>query len=118
MSNEGNVYVESLWLTRKEGVLIKDGDDVITREISVGMSVKSTDHTNSTILYEKLDQALTKLIEEEKDSWLTAQLIKRERDHVKESIEGMNELVNGKYKVTEPANKPVGNAKSQISLML
>ncbi len=118
MSNENVAWVDSLWVTRKESIILRDGDDVISREISVGMSVKSERGIPSSVLHEKLNTALTKLIEDEKDNWLSAELIKRERDHVKESISGMNSLITGKYKVTEPVNKPVNNSKSQISLML
>jgi hypothetical protein len=117
MSNESNIWVDSLWTTRKESVILKDGDDIISREISVGMSVKADKGTPSAVLHEKLNQALTKLIEDEKDAWLTAELIKRERHQVKESIYGIDELVNGKYKVTQPVNKPAGNAKPN-NLML
>lgn len=117
MSNESNIWVDSLWTTRKESVILKDGDDIISREISVGMSVKADKGTQSAVLHEKLNQALTKLIEDEKDAWLTAELIKRERHHLKESIEGMDQLVNGKYKVTQSVNKPAGNAKPN-NLML
>ncbi len=117
MSNESNVWVDSLWTTRKESIILKDGDDIISREISVGMSVKADKGTPSAILHEKLNQALTKLIEDEKDAWLTAELIKKESHQVKESVKGMDELVNGKYKVVQPVNKPAGNAKPN-NLML
>jgi len=117
MSNESNVWVDSLWTTRKESIILKDGDDIISREISVGMSVKADKGTPSAVLHEKLNQALTKLIEDEKDAWLTAELIKRERHQVKESIKGMDELANGKYKVVQSVNKPAGNTKPN-NLML
>ena len=103
----GTVWVESLWTTRKEAITIKDGGDEITREISVGMSVKSDNRTPSAVLYEKLDQALSKLIEDEKDKWLNEEIMRRERSHLKDSLEGMDDLVNGRYSLTgEEAVKP------------
>ena len=112
-SKDGNVWVDSLWTTRKESITLKDGNDVVTREISVGMSVKSDNKTASVVLHEKLDKALSKLIEDEKDAWLNAELMKRERKHVHESLEGMEDLVNGNYALTE-SEAPV--FKSQPSL--
>jgi len=118
MGTENNVWVDSLWTTRKESITIKVGEDVLTREISVGMSVKSDNRTPSSVLHDKLNQALTKLIEDEKDAWLTAELLKREQEHLKESVEGMNELVNGRYKVSQPAMKPAATPRQNNSLLL
>jgi hypothetical protein len=118
MSNENNVWVDSLWTTRKECISIKVGDDVLTREISVGMSVKSDNRTPSSVLHDKLNQALTKLIEDEKDAWLTAELLKQEQVHLKDSVEGMNDLVNGKYSIVQPVNKSAATPRQANSLML
>jgi len=112
-NSNGNVWVDSLWTTRKESVTIKDGDDEITREISVGMSVKSDNRTPSAVLHEKLDQALSKLIEDEKDKWLTEELIKRERTHLRDSIEGMDELVNGNYRITDESHSHADNGNGK-----
>lgn len=111
MNNQnGNVWVESLWTTRKEAITIQDGGDEITREISVGMSVKSDNRTPSAVLYEKLDQALSKLIEDEKDKWLTEEIMKRERRYLSESLDGMDELLNGRYALTGEEPDANGNA--------
>lgn len=118
MSNEANVWVDSLWTTRKESVTIQVGEDIISREISVGMSVKADKGTPSAVLHEKLNQALTKLIEDEKDAWLTAELVKREKDHLKESLEGMDDLVSGRYKLTQPAGKSAPVSKANVPLLL
>ena len=121
-SNE-HVWVESLWTTRKESITVKVGDDEVTREISLGMTVKSDNRTPSSVLHEKLDQALSKLIEEEKDRWLTQELMKREKAHLKESIKGMDELIDGAHEEDEddivkvnPGNgrgRPVMNKSSE-----
>ena len=118
MSNESNVWVDSLWTTRKESLSIKVGDDMLIREISVGMSVKADKGTPSAVLHQKLDQALTKLIEDEKDAWLTAELLKQEQTHLKDSVEGMNELVNGKYSIAQPVNEPAVKPIRANTLML
>lgn len=118
MNNESNVWVDSLWTTRKESIILKVGDDLLTREISVGMSVKADKGTPSAVLHQKLDQALTKLIEDEKDAFLTAELIKRERENLKESVQGMDELVNGKYSIAQPVNEPAVKPIRANTLML
>ena len=75
---QGNMWVDSLWITRKESLSI----DGISRETSVGMSIKNDYRAATTDIYDKADKALNRLLEEEKERWLNQETMVKERDSV------------------------------------
>ena len=83
-----NVWVESFWLTRRESVTIgdPDGGESITRDFSVGMTVKSDGSAKSDGMYKALDKALNVIIEEEKEKWMNSYLMDKERTKLKEKL--------------------------------
>lgn len=74
------IWVESFWLTHKESVTLGDHEtgDAITRDISVGMTVKSDKSARSDAMYEALRKALNRIVEEEKEQWLESHKMKLE----------------------------------------
>jgi len=92
-----HIWVESLWLTRKEGISLKDGDDLVQREVSLGMTVKCDDRSPSIALYDALERALVVIMEEEKKRWLSEELIRRERRHLKESVSEMDAIIKEEW---------------------
>lgn len=99
-----NMWVDGLWLTHKESVTIKDpvSGDSVTREISVGMTVKSDRTARSDAMYTALRTSLNVIVEEEKETWLESHLMKEEvmklsadledaPDDTKEVIDGQPE---------------------------
>lgn len=82
-----NMWVEALWLTRKEAVTIEDPNgEMVTREISVGMTVKSDKSARSENMYHSLKKALSRIIEEEKEEWLDSHLMKKSSGQLRQSI--------------------------------
>ena len=100
--NGQSIWVESLWVTRKESITLVDGDDVVSREISVGMTVKSENRTSSAVMHESLNRALTGLIEKEKAVWLEAEIMKRELKSTKKTNNDLDAFLCGNYQVVDP----------------
>ncbi len=98
------IWVESLWVTRKESLTIQLGEDTVTREISVGMTVKSENRTTSPVLHAALDKSLAVLIQREKELWLDQELMKREGQGLHDELIKADALMNGRYQVVD---KPV-----------
>lgn len=67
---EHTMYPKSFWKTVKETITKRVGDDIITREISIGMTVESDTRAPSAIIYEKVTMALNTYIDEEHKDWL------------------------------------------------
>lgn len=118
-NGKSSIWVESLWVTRKESISVKIGDDTVTREISVGMTVKSEDRATSPVLHEALNKSLSFLIEKEKELWLDAELMRREGQDLHDELTKADALMNGHYQVVD---KPVpvksqndGNGGKQAS---
>lgn len=76
MEERGNIWVDALWITRQESIIVGN----VRREISVGMSVKNDYRASTRELYPKLDKALSMLIEEEKAKWLNTEEMKKIND--------------------------------------
>lgn len=68
--SSGQAIVKSIWLTRKESVTLEIDDKTITREISIGLTVSPEGNITYNNLYKSAAIALTRLVEEEKESWL------------------------------------------------
>lgn len=85
----GNKWMESFWLTRKESVTVGDpsSGESVTREFSVGMTVKSDGSAKSDELYKAVDRSLNIIIEEEKESWMNSHLMNREKELLKKKLE-------------------------------
>ncbi len=66
----GNIYPKAFWKTVKESVTKTVGNDVITREISIGMTVESDSRMPSPVMYEKVTAALNIYIDEEHKEWM------------------------------------------------
>lgn len=90
-----NMWTESLWATRKESVTVTSGDDSITRDISVGMTIKGDKGVKSGELYAALDQALDNLMAVEKEKWLNTAVLERERVLLHKHINDMDAVVTG-----------------------
>lgn len=103
-NGKSTIWVESLWATRKESISVQIGDDTVTRELSLGMTVKSENRITSAELYEALNKALSHLIEKERQLWLDAELMKREGQDLHYELVKADALMNGRYQVVD---KPV-----------
>jgi len=108
------IWVESLWVTRKESITIKIGDEDVTREISVGMTVKAENRVQSAQLYDALNRSLSLLIEAEKDHWLNEELMRRESRNLSNTANEMDSLVRGSYTVKEPRNASPASSHSRV----
>lgn len=84
-----NKWMESFWLTRKESVTVGDpgSGENITREFSVGMTVKSDGSAKSDELYKAVDRSLNIIIEEEKENWMNSHLMNKEKEMLKKKLE-------------------------------
>jgi hypothetical protein len=62
------VWVESLWLTHKESVSILDahGNPSITKDIQVGLTVKSDGSASADDMYKTARREVTRMLDEEK----------------------------------------------------
>lgn len=85
----GNVKVDSFWLTRRESITIGDPEsgESVSRDFSIGMTVKSDGTVRSDELYKAVNRSLNKIIEEEKDNWMDNYLMSKERDSLKKKLE-------------------------------
>jgi adenosyl cobinamide kinase/adenosyl cobinamide phosphate guanylyltransferase len=70
MGEHHNLYPESFWKTIKESITKVVGDEVITREISIGMTVKSDTRAPSPVMYDRLTTALNIYMDAEHEEWL------------------------------------------------
>ncbi len=91
--DEQKVWVESLWLTRKENVSVEVNGEVTARESSIGMTVKGERGTKSSVLYEALDIAINKIIDQEKEHWLDNVVIQREALLTKNHIVNIDNII-------------------------
>lgn len=107
------IWVDSLWVTRKESVTLSDGDNEITREISVGMNVKSDNRASSSEMHAALNQALSSLIAKEKELWLEAELMRRESADTQGTVSELDAFINGSYSLVDEPNSE--NSVSQTS---
>jgi hypothetical protein len=87
-------WMESFWLTRKESVTVGDPGtgETITREFSVGMTVKSDGSAKSDELYKAVDRSLNIIIEEEKENWMNSHLMNKEKELLKKKLEVAHEV--------------------------
>jgi hypothetical protein len=114
-SNKSHIWTESIWVTRKENCTLKVGDDVVTREFSIGLTVKSDDRSPSSVLYEKLDAALEALIACEKEKWLNDHKMRSSQGEYRSAIQQIDDLVTGKSDVKSQASQVQPSTQPQPS---
>lgn len=80
--------VESMWLTHRESVTITDPGtgEAITRDFSIGMTIKSDGEKKSDEMYQILRRSLNVIVEEEKETWFDNHHMKSEVKELKEKI--------------------------------
>mgnify|MGYP001161687732 CR=1 FL=1 len=83
MPEKGQMWVDTVWVTRRESVTIGK----ITREASVGMSVKNDYQALAKDVYSKADKAVEMLLDQERAKWLNQEEMKEANKKIKE-IEG------------------------------
>lgn len=91
----GTKWMESFWLTRKESVTVADpgSGESVTREFSVGMTVKSDGSAKSDELYKAVDRSLNIIIEEEKETWMNSHLMNKEKEALKSKLKDASEQI-------------------------
>lgn len=75
----GNIWVDTLWITRQESITVGN----VRREVSVGMSVKNDYRATLQEIYPRVDKALSMLVEEEKSKWIDTDEMRKISDEVR-----------------------------------
>ena len=98
---KNDIWVDSMWTTYQESLdfdLVNPADPDsrirISRKISKGMSVKTGNKTPARIMNSALKLTLNPMMEEEKETWLNAQAMRKEIIETgKNLIKAISEMV-------------------------
>ena len=80
MAQQSSIWVDSMWATRQIEVSFEVDGVQISKRVSIGMTVKSSNKTSSTVLHKAIDRALSKASDEEYNAMMSPTVVKKEVD--------------------------------------